>query len=241
MADVYWLTNRWQEQERALERALPYAERAGDAREAGSIMMRLAMALYWGPASAPDAIERAEQTLERARGNPAVESTFLVSLAGLSAMSGRFDEARSLLARGRTIAEELGFKLWFAGFSLISADVELLAGDPAAGERELREGYDVLERMGERGLLLTVATRLARTMTRRAATTRRAKSSIGAEQLAGTGDVASEIQRRAIQVKCSPAAASSNAAEQPRGRGASSQREQTDDIGTEATVLMGSR
>jgi class 3 adenylate cyclase/tetratricopeptide (TPR) repeat protein len=237
VADVYWLTNRWEEQERALERALPYAERAGDAREAGSILMRLAMALYWGPVPAPEAIERAEQTLERVDGNGAVESTFLVSLGGLSAMSGRFDEARSRLARGRRIAGELGFTLWFAGFSLISGDVELLAGDPAAGERELREGYEVLERMGERGILSTVATRLARTIYAQGRYDEAGEFASIGEQLAGTGDVASQIEWRAVRAKVLARRGELEGAES-LGREALRLAEQTDDINGQATVLM---
>jgi tetratricopeptide (TPR) repeat protein len=110
IADVQWMRNRWAEQERALERALVHAERAGDAREVGGIRMRLAMALYWGPTPAPEAIDHAEQTLAQACGTPAVEATFLESLAGVYAMSDRFDEARSLLARGEAMGEELGLQ-----------------------------------------------------------------------------------------------------------------------------------
>ena len=40
--------------------------------------------------------------------------------------------------------------------------VEMLAGDPAAAERELRTGMDELERMGEQGVLASVAASLAR-------------------------------------------------------------------------------
>ena len=70
IADVAWMSNHWGEQERALERALTHAERAGDAREVGGIRMRLAMALYWGPTPVPQAIDRAERALARHAGTP---------------------------------------------------------------------------------------------------------------------------------------------------------------------------
>jgi tetratricopeptide (TPR) repeat protein len=39
--------------------------------------------------------------------------------------------------------------------------IEMLAGDPAAAEAELRRGYVILERMGELGVLSTLAAYLA--------------------------------------------------------------------------------
>jgi hypothetical protein len=45
-----------------------------------------------------------------------VKSTALVCLAGLNTQSGRFEEARRLLAQGRAISDELGFRVWVAGF-----------------------------------------------------------------------------------------------------------------------------
>jgi class 3 adenylate cyclase/tetratricopeptide (TPR) repeat protein len=236
IADVYWMTSRWREQAGALERALPYAERAGDARETGSILMRLAMALYWGPTPAPEAIARAEQALVRAQGNPAVESTFLVSLAGLQAMSDRFEEARGLLERGEIIAEELGFKLWFAGFSLVSGDVELLAGDPAAAERRLRRGYDVLKKVGERGVLSTVASRLARTVYAQGRYDEAERLAETSEQLGGRGDVASQIESGSIRAKV---VARRGGFEEAEGlaRAAVRLAEQTDDIGSQATAI----
>jgi class 3 adenylate cyclase/tetratricopeptide (TPR) repeat protein len=236
IADVHWMTSRWREQERALERALPYAERAGDARETGSILMRLAMALYWGPTPAPEAIARAEQALVRAQGNPAVESTFLVSLAGLQAMSDRFEEARGLLERGESIAEELGFRLWFAGFSLVSGDVELLAGDPAAAERRLRRGYDVLKKVGERGVLSTVASRLARTVYAQGRYDEAERLARTSEQLGGRGDRASRIESRSIRAKVLARRGGFEEAES-LVRDAVQLAEQTDDIGSQATSI----
>jgi class 3 adenylate cyclase/tetratricopeptide (TPR) repeat protein len=236
VADVHWMTSRWRDQERALERALVHAERAGDARETESILMRLAMALYWGPTPAPEAIERAEQALVRAQGNPAVESTFLVSLAGLKAMSDRFEEARALLERGEAIAEELGFKLWFAGFSLVSGDMELLAGDPAAGERRLRRGYEVLKKVGERGVLSAVTSRLARTVYAQGRYDEAERLAKASEQLGGRGDIAARIESRSI---CGKVLARRGAFKEAEdlAREAVELAKRTDDIGSQATAI----
>jgi predicted ATPase/class 3 adenylate cyclase len=236
IADAHWMSSQWGEQERALENALRHAERTADARETGSILMRLAMGLYWGPTPAPEAIKRAEQALVRAHDNPAVESTFLVSLAGLQAMSDHFEEARNLLARGESIAEELGFKLWFAGFSLVSADVELLAGDPAAGEKRLRRGYEALQHVGERGILSTVASRLARTIYNQGRYDEAERLTKTSEQLSGRGDTASRIEWRSIRAKVLAQRGCFEEAEH-LARKAVELAEQTDDIGSQATAL----
>jgi class 3 adenylate cyclase/tetratricopeptide (TPR) repeat protein len=201
IADVHWMTNRWNEQERALERALVHAERAGDAREAAGALMRIALALYYGPVPAPAAISRAEEILDRARGTRAVESTFIVSLAGLQAMSGRFDEARELFARGRAIVDELGLKVWLAGFSLVASDIEMLAGDPGTAEAHLRAGYEALHGMGDRGLLSTVAAALARAIYAQGRYEEAERFTEISEELDGRGDIASQIGWRATRAK----------------------------------------
>jgi predicted ATPase/class 3 adenylate cyclase len=201
IADVHWMTNRWDEQERALERALVHAERAGDAREAAGALMRIALALYYGPVPAPAAIHRAEEILDRARGTRAVESTFIVSLAGLHAMSGRFDEARELFARGRAIVDELGLKVWLAGFSLVASDIEMLAGDPGAAEAHLRAGYEALHGMGDRGLLSTVAAALARAIYAQGRYEEAERFTEISEDLDGRGNIASQIGWRATRGK----------------------------------------
>ena len=69
-----------------------------------------------------------------------------VFIAGL----GRFDEARELIGRARALLEEVALTVWSAGPLAQNAGwVELLAGDPAAAERELRRGYDTLSEIGE--------------------------------------------------------------------------------------------
>ncbi len=56
-----------EDQELAVGRAIMYAERVGDAREATWARMRLAMALYYGPTPVPEAIRRCHQSWRRRR------------------------------------------------------------------------------------------------------------------------------------------------------------------------------
>jgi predicted ATPase/class 3 adenylate cyclase len=237
IADVYWMEGRWSEQERALERAVEHAERAGDAREAAVARMRLAMALYYGPLPVPEAIRRGEQTLARTQGNRVVESTFLVSLAGLHAMAGRFTEARELYARGKAIVEELGFKVWLAGFSLVASDIESLAGDVAAAEAHLRRGYHALEGMGERGLLSTFAAELAETAYAQGREEEGERFAALSEQLAGGRDVASQIGWRTIRARVLARRGALEDAEQ-LAHEALDLAEQTDNLGSQGSALL---
>ena len=77
-------------------------------------------------------------------------------------MRGDFDEARRLYAKARITLEEMGRSVIASSTSLDSCGVEMLAGDPAAAERELRRDFEALSAMGERYVLSTVAVELAR-------------------------------------------------------------------------------
>jgi hypothetical protein len=79
-------------------------------------------------------------------------------------MQGNFEQARLLAEEGRVVYEELGLRYMRAARSLASGSVELLAGDSAAAVRELRWGYDALEKMGERGTRSTLAAFLAQAL-----------------------------------------------------------------------------
>jgi tetratricopeptide (TPR) repeat protein len=147
--------------EEELGRALEYAQRSGDAGEEARCADALCTALLYGPAEAKAATGRCREILERARGNPLLESNVASSLAGLEAMQGRFAEARSLYERARQIYSELGLRMQLVGLTQISGPIELLAGDPEAAERELREGYEILVSAGAKGFMAPQAALLA--------------------------------------------------------------------------------
>ena len=60
------------------------------------------------------------------------------------------EEARRLIAQAKALLQEIALTVWLAGpFAQFAGWVELLAGDPAAAERELRLGLEKLEEIGE--------------------------------------------------------------------------------------------
>jgi tetratricopeptide (TPR) repeat protein len=109
-------------------------------------------------------VRRCEQVLADSGGRRRVDGQVLFILAGLRAMQGDFDEARRLLARSASILEELGTRLLAAELARVHGEIELLAGDPAAAERELRRGHDTLGRMAEGTNRSLLAALLARAL-----------------------------------------------------------------------------
>jgi tetratricopeptide (TPR) repeat protein len=155
LSAVVHLASSWSEHSIALEQALTYAQRAGDAHEAGMITSALAIGLIFGPTPVESAIARCNEMLEHSPG-PFAEAVISVALAVLHAMATRFEQARELYAQTRRLDDELGSRLG-AIHHYHGAMIALLAADPATAERELRTGYEALREMGEQSLLSTLA------------------------------------------------------------------------------------
>src|SRR5438067_9182976 len=79
-------------------------------------------------------------------------------------MQGEVDRAREMFTGARALLQELGGSVLSASTSLDSAQVEILAGDYLAAERELRRDYEALSAMGEKYLRSTIGGRLARAL-----------------------------------------------------------------------------
>jgi tetratricopeptide (TPR) repeat protein len=155
-----WL-GRGAEGERSLAKSLELADRAGDRRQRKNVLSWLPLIGMWGPLPAADVIRRNDEIRRDPDAAGEVQAFVLLSSAFMSAMQGRFDEARPGAAQGRALLHELGHELSWGGISQVIGELELLADDPAAAERELRSGYEALTRIGETAFLSTVAATLA--------------------------------------------------------------------------------
>jgi tetratricopeptide (TPR) repeat protein len=120
-----------------------------------------------GPTNVDEAIARCESSLEQTAGDRQSEGNLLAILGALYAMQGSFDHARDLVARGRTLFEELDLDVEAARVDLEAWRVEMLAHDLDTAERRLRRAYEVLDAVGEKYLLSTVAGYLAQTLVER--------------------------------------------------------------------------
>jgi ATP/maltotriose-dependent transcriptional regulator MalT len=159
--DAYGVSYRFGDAAAAAERAVRHAQLGGDERGAAVAASAYAMAALYGPTPVDDAIARCMQTLLETEENRKVHAFVTLLMSPLYAMRGDFDEARRLYREAWSTFQEIGATLYGARTSLASAPVELLAGDVAAAERELRRDYELLDRIGERYLRPTVAANLA--------------------------------------------------------------------------------
>jgi len=198
MGEAHSVAGRWSERADALDRALAHAKR-GDSGETATLVAVLAQALYYGPTPADEALDRCERFLAEAAGDRALEAALQSTLAGLHAMRGEFGEARRLYARAVATYEDLGQEFRRAARSQIGAEIELLAGEAAAAERELRHGYETLERMGERALRSTLAAFLARALAAQGRYDEAEEYTRFSEETAGADDLVTQVVWRAAR------------------------------------------
>ena len=151
--------------EEALLRARRHAQAAGDRWQEAEIVSRIGFAAWSGPLPVHDGIGLCVSLLESAPDDLYMEACCRRWIGCLVARQGRFAEARELVAAAAAAYEELGARLDAVSTAAFGrADVELLAGDAAAAESALREGYDALGNLGEIGHRASVAAMLARTL-----------------------------------------------------------------------------
>ena len=145
----------------AAQTAMEHAALGGDERQRRHAASQYALSALYGPTPVSEAIERCESIVAEALGDRRTQGLVMSVLSGLRAMHGDFGTARDLYTRARLMLEELGRSVVAASTSQQSCRVEMLAGDAAAAERELRRDYAELSEMGEKYFLSTVAGELA--------------------------------------------------------------------------------
>ena len=177
LARAWWLRSsgdlaacRWRARGEAVEQALEHARRARAGIEmVGTLAGLYAQALLFGPTPVDEAIARIEGIPDELELDRQLRGSLHTSLAGLFALRGDFDEARRLFRDAASTYEEFGLRFRRATQSFVAAQIELLAGDVAAAERELRASTAAFDEIGaatsattHRALLAEVVSRLAR-------------------------------------------------------------------------------
>jgi predicted ATPase/DNA-binding SARP family transcriptional activator len=145
----------------ALERAAAYARRSANHRAEQESTSWLLFILISLPIPVDVAISRGERLLEAACGDPWAEAAILLPLSGLYGYAGRFADARAADTRAEAIFTRSGAKLQWAICAVGSGRMEMIAGNYAAAEQDLREGYEALRALGERGRCASAVTWLA--------------------------------------------------------------------------------
>jgi class 3 adenylate cyclase/tetratricopeptide (TPR) repeat protein/O6-methylguanine-DNA--protein-cysteine methyltransferase len=202
---------RWGERAAALEHALEHARRSGDAREAAFVAASLMHAIQLGPTPAETAIERAHLFLRESQGDRPLTASILSSLAVLLAMRGEFREARAQWGQAQALWDELGMAHRRAIRAIDASTIELLAGDAAAAERELRTGYRMLEEIGEMHVRPTVAAYLAAVLAQAGRFAEAEEFAQFAESHAWEDDIVTQVMWRVARAQALAAAGESEA------------------------------
>jgi class 3 adenylate cyclase/tetratricopeptide (TPR) repeat protein len=192
---------RYGEAAAAAERAVEHARLAGDERQRTHAASQYAVAAVEGPKPVLEAIERCEEIIEQVTEDRRSYGTVMGHLGCLEAMQGRFDRARELCSTGRLMLQDTGLNVVAASRSQDSCIVEMLAGDPAAAERDLRRDFDALTDMGEAYLLSTIAGELARAVYAQGRVGEAEELSRIAEQFSAADDVTSQALWRSVRAK----------------------------------------
>ena len=179
--------------EEAFRNALSYAERGNYPAERAEAIGWLLLSTVLGPAPAAQGIVLCDEFAQSEKDDPTIQAWCSVARAVLEAMRGEFERARELLAAGTSALEALGLTVWAANTAQEAFLIENIAGTPAAATETLLRGYETLDRMGERGLLSTVAGFLAQALYAQGDYEDAARFSRASEDAAATDDVFSQM------------------------------------------------
>jgi tetratricopeptide (TPR) repeat protein len=185
----------------AVERAADYARRSANHRAEQESAKLLVYHLFDLPIPVDEAVSRAESLLQAAAGDSWTEAEILLPLSWMYSYAGRFADARAALRQSQSIFAGAGAKFNVARNSIQAGKIELIAGDPAAAEREMTAGFDALRAMGERGWRASAATILAEAAYAQGRLDQALRLTEEAEEVAGSGDFEAQGRWRATRAK----------------------------------------
>ena len=160
MSEAHNVSGRMTQRARALERAAPYARRAGDLRLEAELVTTKAPYFIWGPGQVEEGLRFVDAVLESLGHVPGVQAFALHVRGHMRARLGEFDGAFEDVGEFRRGVRELGREREYAITSGCVWDVCLWAGEWLRGEEALREGYEMVERMGGKAHLSKTALEL---------------------------------------------------------------------------------
>ena len=155
-------SGRLGEAAQSIAKVVEHARLAGDQRLIVRSTLGLAMSAVIGPTPVLQAIEQCEALIGEGLADRQVQNLIVCKIALLRAMNGDCDPAREMCQRARAILRDLGQGVRAASASIDLAMIELLSGDPAAAEREVRPDCEMLQKIGETFFLSSMAAVLAR-------------------------------------------------------------------------------
>ena len=197
MLHVHHGLSRYADAGVAAERALECGRRTGRRVTGGDrLIPTLATTIGLGPTPVDQGLARLA-SLRAVGGAAEISCGCMAGL--LEALRGNIEQARVLNRKALAAAEELGMPFAIVGVSEWACVGELAAGDPAAAEREMRRGYDILEQADEKGYLSTMACHLAEALERQGDVTEAYRLTEVAEELGAADDAATQMEWRRVR------------------------------------------
>ena len=196
---VHGMAGRYSLASEAVERSIFHARLAANERLLTRNGLFLSMNGLCGATPVRQAIEECERFVAEGLSDRQVEGSVLCTLAQLKAMNADLEEARALYRRGRKMLRELGQGVNAASTGIDLARVELLDGDLALAEREVRSDYDFLAKMGETYFLSSMAALLSRIVRDQGRDEEALVLSQTAEAATAADDIDSQVMWRAIR------------------------------------------
>jgi class 3 adenylate cyclase/tetratricopeptide (TPR) repeat protein len=162
VAHVHGMAGRYRLASEAAERSMSHARTAGNETLIAKVAYIVADTALLGSTPVRQAITQCEQLIAGGLTNREVECRVMRRLAQLRAMNGELEVARALYRRSRALLRDLGQLVTAASSGIDLALVELLGGDLALAEREIRSDLDFLAKAGSRYYLSTMTALLSR-------------------------------------------------------------------------------
>jgi class 3 adenylate cyclase/tetratricopeptide (TPR) repeat protein len=162
VAHVHGMAGRYRLASEAAERSISHARIAGNETLIAKVAYILADTALLGSTPVRQAITQCEQLIADGLKNREVECRVMRRLAQLRAMNGELETARALYRQSRAVLRDLGQQVSAASSGIDVALVELLGGDLALAEREIRSDLDFLAKAGSSYYLSTMTALLSR-------------------------------------------------------------------------------
>ncbi len=201
MADAHGWRSDVDEWKHASERAVAYARQTGDLALEVEAVMDSAGPIVYGPVSVEEGLRFADDLLARLGHVPEVQGLALHVRAHMRARLGEFDGAFEAANVWRKHLRDLGQEAMYARTAACAWDVCFWAQDWVRGEEVLREGYEMLERMGKKSHLSTRAAELGEAMFRQGGLDEAERLSEVSEELGAGDDRYNEAMWRRLRAK----------------------------------------
>jgi tetratricopeptide (TPR) repeat protein len=201
MAEGHNIRGEVAEWRRASERAVTHARQTGDLGLEVPLVMHAVGSIVFGPVPVEEGLRYVEDVLERIGHAPEIQAFALHVNAHMRARLGELEGAFEAVTAWRRHKRELGQEAMYAATAGCVWDVCLWAEDWARGEEALREGHEMLERMGKKTDLSTVSAHLGEAVYRQGRLDEAERLSEMSEELGASDDLYNETAWRRLRAK----------------------------------------